>query len=140
MKRNSFADLKSFLGIVFHPDWTIEHESADHAIRKFARRADDRTRKAIIADILRLQTDFREEELENFICEDCKGDIFPPALGFTYSNWLKHASETISSTPMTRRSASAVAKDALPKKAGPLKPAAAKKAPLAQKSAPLRKK
>ena len=132
MKKSPFADLKHFLGTVFHSDWTIEHESYEHAIRKFARRADEKTRKGVLSDIHRLTTEHRDEDLENFVCEDCKGDIFPPALGFTYSNWIKHAGEIISSTPMTRR----VDPE---KRAANKAAAAAKKGSPAKKRAPVQK-
>lgn len=128
MKKTPLADLKAFLGAVFHPKWTDEHESAEHAIRKFARRADEKTRKGVIHDIHRLSTEYKDEDLENFVCEDCKGDIFPPALGFTYANWLKHTAELIAATPMTKRTEPA-------DKKGPAKKASAKKAPAAKKAA-----
>jgi hypothetical protein len=32
------------------------------------------------------------------VCEDARGDIFPPALGFTYSDWLRHVGEMLSGT------------------------------------------
>lgn len=137
MKKSQLADLKAFLGTVFHAKWTDEHESAEHAIRKFARKADDKTRKGVIGDIHRLSTEYKEEDLENFVCEDCKGDIFPPALGFTYSNWLKHASELISSTPMSKRTEpgekKGAAKKASAKKAAPASKATSKKAPAKKK-------
>lgn len=138
MKKALLADLKAFLGSVFHPKWTDEHESAEHAIRKFARRADEKTRKGVINDIHRLSTEYKDEELENFVCEDCKGDIFPPALGFTYANWLKHTAEIITSTPMTKRVDPADKKGAA-KKAAPAKKASAKKAP-EKKASPGKKK
>ncbi len=128
MKKSTLADLKAFLGSVFHPKWTDEHESAEHAIRKFARKADEKTRKGVIGDIQRLSTEYKDEELENFVCEDCKGDIFPPALGFTYANWLKHTAELIAATPMSKpRGEAATAKSASAKKAAPAKKATAKK-------------
>ncbi len=135
MKKALYVELKKFLGTVLHPDWTIEHESADHAIRKFARRAEDKTRKAILADIHHLLTERHNDDLENFVCEDARGDIFPPALGFTYSDWLKHVGEVISSTPMTRRPAASEQKVAPPKKPS----AVTKKAAPAQKAAPAKK-
>jgi hypothetical protein len=137
MKKTPLADLKAFLGSVFHAKWTDEHESAEHAIRKFARRADEKTRKSVIGDIHRLSTEYKDEDLENFVCEDCKGDIFPPALGFTYANWLKHTAELIASTPMNRRVDPADRKAASKKAAA--KKAAAQKAP-AKKAAPVKKK
>ena len=144
MKKAPLADLKAFLGSVFHPKWTDEHESAEHAIRKFARRADEKTRKGVIGDIHRLSTEYKDEDLENFVCEDCKGDIFPPALGFTYANWLKHTAELISSTPMTKRVDPAdkkgSAKKASAKKAPAAKKASAKKAPPAKAPAKKKKK
>ncbi len=135
MKKVPYLELKKFLGSVLHPDWTIEHESADHAIRKFARKAEDKVRKAILADIHHLLTERHNDDLENFVCEDARGDIFPPALGFTYADWLKHVGEVISSTPMTKRApapeikAPAAKKTAAAKKAAPpaKKPDAAKK-------------
>ena len=133
MKKSHLADLKAFLGSVFHPKWTDEHESAEHAIRKFARKADEKTRKGVIGDIQRLSTEYKDEDLENFVCEDCKGDIFPPALGFTYAAWLKHTADLISATPMTKPRGEAAAdkkgagKSASAKKAAPAKKAAAKK-------------
>lgn len=159
MKKALYVELKKFLGTVLHPDWTIEHESADHAIRKFARKAEDKTRKAILADIHHLLTERNNDDLENFVCEDARGDIFPPALGFTYSDWLKHVGELITSTPMTKQRPAAasekkaapakkpatVTKNAAPKtapakKAAPAKPASAKKAAPAKKPAPAKKK
>lgn len=156
MKKALYVELKKFLGTVLHPDWTIEHESADHAIRKFARKAEDKTRKAILADIHHLLTERNNDDLENFVCEDARGDIFPPALGFTYSDWLKHVGELISSTPMTKqrpaaasekkaapvKKPSAVTKKAAPaKKSAPAKkPASAKKAAPGKKPAPAKKK
>lgn len=95
MKKAPYAELKNFLGTVFHPDWTVEHESADHAVKKFLRKADDKVKKAILADIHHLLTERSDEHLENFVCEDARGDIFPPALGYTYSDWLKHVGELI---------------------------------------------
>ncbi|HWB03595.1 MAG TPA: contact-dependent growth inhibition system immunity protein [Verrucomicrobiales bacterium] len=98
MKKAPYVELKKFLGTVFHPDWTIEHESADHAVKKYTRKADDKVKKAILADIHHLLTERSDEELENFVCEDARGDIFPPALGFTYSDWLRHVGEMLSGT------------------------------------------
>jgi hypothetical protein len=95
MKKVPYVELKKFLGSVFHPDWTIEHESADHAIKKFTRKADEKVKKSILADIHHLLTERSDEDLENFVCEDARGDIFPPALGFTYSDWLKHVGEML---------------------------------------------
>jgi len=142
MKKALYVELKKFLGTVLHPDWTIEHESADHAIRKFARRAEDKTRKAILADIHHLLTERNNDDLENFVCEDARGDIFPPALGFTYSDWLKHVGEVISSTPMTRRPAAPEQKAAPPTKHSSVtkKAAPAKKSAPAKKAAPAKKK
>ena len=130
MKKAPYVELKKFLGTVLHPDWTIEHESADHAIRKFARKAEDKVRKAILADIHHLLNERAVEDLENFVCEDARGDIFPPALGFTYADWLKHVGELISSTPMTKKAAPTEKKAA----------AAGKKPAPAGKSAPVKKK
>ena len=129
MKKALYVELKKFLGTVLHPDWTIEHESADHAIRKFARKAEDKVRKAILADILHLLTERHNDDLENFVCEDARGDIFPPALGFTYADWLKHVGELISSTPMTRKSVPAADKKSASakKSAAPAKKSAAAK-------------
>ncbi len=110
-----YVELKKFLGTVFHPDWTIEHESADHALKKFSKKVDEKIRKSILSDIHHLLTERSDEDLENFVCEDARGDIFPPALGFTYSDWLRHVSEML---------AGPVAKKAAPAK----KAAAAKKA------------
>src|SRR5688572_418329 len=62
MKKALYVELKKFLGTVLHPDWTIEHESADHAIRKFARKAEDKTRKAILADIHHLLTERNNDD------------------------------------------------------------------------------
>ena len=148
MKKALYVELKKFLGTVLHPDWTIEHESADHAIRKFARKAEDRTRKAILADIHHLLTERNNDDLENFVCEDARGDIFPPALGFTYSDWLKHVGELISSTPMTKKSAASEKKAAPPQKASSVtkkvapvnKPAPAQKTAPVKKPAPAKKK
>lgn len=148
MKKALYVELKKFLGTVLHPDWTIEHESADHAIRKFARKAEDRTRKAILADIHHLLTERNNDDLENFVCEDARGDIFPPALGFTYSDWLKHVGELISSTPMTKRPAASEKKaapatkpSAVTKKTVPAnQPAPAKRAPAAAKKPASEKK
>ena len=95
MKKVPYVELKKFLGSVFHPDWTIQHESADHAVKKYARKADEKVKKAILADIHHLLTERTDEDLENFVCEDAKGDIFPPALGFTYSYWLRHVGEML---------------------------------------------
>ena len=138
MKKALYVELKKFLGSVFHPDWTIEHESADHAVRKYARKAEDKARKGILADIHHLLNERSNDDLENFVCEDARGDIFPPALGFTYADWLKHVGEVLASTPT--RKAPAEKKPAPAKKAPPAKkPAPVKKSPAA-KPAPAKKK
>ncbi len=95
MKKAPLAELKIFLGLVFHPDWTIRHESADHAIKKWLRKADDKLKKAVLHDINALLGQQSDEILENWVCEEAKGDIFPPALGFTYAKWLQHVGEMI---------------------------------------------
>jgi hypothetical protein len=111
MKKAPYVELKKFLGAVFHPDWTIQNESADHAVKKFARKAEDKVRKAILGDIHHLLTERTDEDLENFVCEDARGDIFPPALGFTYSDWLRHVGELLSAGA-GRKSAAPAAKKA----------------------------
>jgi|GEM_PF-5841131 len=113
MKKVPYVELKKFLGTVFHPDWTIQHESADHAVKKYAKKAEDKARKAILADIHHLLTERTDEDLENFVCEDARGDIFPPALGFTYSDWLRHVGELLAAQP-ARKAAAPAKKSAAP--------------------------
>jgi CdiI immunity protein len=95
MKKTPLSELKKFLGTVFHPNWTIEQESADHAIKKWLRKADDKAKKGVLHDINDLLGQESDEALENWVCEEAKGDIFPPALGFTYASWLRHVGEMI---------------------------------------------
>jgi hypothetical protein len=115
MKKAPYVELKKFLGSVFHPDWTIQHESADHAVKKYSKKADEKVRKAILADIHHLLTERTDEDLENFVCEDARGDIFPPALGFTYSDWLRHVGELLTPPPAKKASG----KSASPAKKAP---------------------